>query len=740
MTDLVVFSHNLMLLTLFITVLGCAYSCYQLFAEESAANSRMLEHANTLITIIYIFVSLVLFYAFYSYDFSVKYVHDYSDTSLPLFYRLTAFWGGQAGSLLFWALSVVLCGLFFQNTATYKELSGETRCWYLLFYFTCLAFFALLLTTHNDPFIILNPVPMDGRGLNPLLQHPGMIFHPPLLLLGYGGFTIPACLALAQAMSARETSLTREIPWYKCTMGIMLSAWLFLSAGIILGAWWAYMELGWGGYWAWDPVENASLVPWFFATAAIHLGFLNAYRDKANRLHVLIMGLTYVSAFFATWLVRGNVVASVHAFGGEGIGSTIGIYVLITTIAVFGICALMPKNDKELGGLETREGLALSTAILLITISIIIMIATLWPIISVIPSKLLNTPLTGSVGLGQDFYNSVILPLLTIIIALLVFCPWVSWNGGIRNIKYFIATIVSLLVTMGIGWSVFSITIPLALLGMSVSVTCVISWLFYIHDQKYSKLSPAFVHIGFALMGLGVAISGPYSIEQDVAIKRGESMTIDGFDVKLNEVYTVPVYRDAQFVITKGNKSDTLLLRNDQPIRVGDYTLEVAALIDNRPGDHGRDADLIVTKDGETSMVTRLIQFQPRQIADFTIEIREMYLNRYSFLEAELLVSRDGEDIGVLLPQRRKYATHPNNTYSEAVTIPSLGKEIYATFSGIDAQDRVRIRILIQPLVNWIWIGGTIMSIAPFLTLLGLSNRTRRRKESEQNQTTLLKK
>jgi len=729
MTGFAILSHNLILLTLVLTVFGCAFSCYQLLYKDSA-DSRIIEHTNTAITFIYVFVSIVLFLAFYTYDFSVKYVYDYSDRSLPLFYRLTAFWGGQAGSLLFWALSVVLCGTVFQHTSSYKKLSGETRCWYLLFYFIGIAFFSLLLTTYNDPFVILNPAPLDGRGLNPLLQHPGMIFHPPLLLLGYGGFTIPACLAIAQAMSMNASSLSREIPWYKCTMSIMLAAWLFLSAGIILGAWWAYMELGWGGYWAWDPVENASLVPWFFATATIHFGLLNAYRNKAGRLHTLTMGLTYVSAFFATWLVRGNVVASIHAFGAGGVGSILGIYVLITAIAVFGICAVMPKKENALNGLETREGLALSTAILLITISLIIMIATLWPVLSVIPGKLMNNPVTPAIGLGVEFYNKTILPLFTVIIALLVVCPWVSWNGGIRNMKYLGIVALVFFVSMAIGWTVFEIRIPLAFLAMSVSITCMFSWLLYIYEQKYNKLSPAFVHIGLAMMALGVAISGPYKIEQDVAMKRGESVYIDGFDVKLNEIYAVPVYNNAQFIITKDAKSDTLILGHKQPIEVGDYTLEVADFIDNRIDNHGRDVDLIVIKKGEEPVVTQLTQFRPLQIADFTIEVRHMHLNRFSFYEAELLISKDGKEIGTLLPQIRKYATHPNNRYTEAVTIPSFGKEIYATFSGIDRQERGRVRISIQPLINWIWLGGIIMSLAPILSILGLSNRRNRKEEN----------
>lgn len=764
MIQLAYLSQILLLLTLGLTALG-AYVCFSQITVKSTNSAKSVklnqfaEAINSSITYIYIFVSLVLLYAFYACEFSYQYVYGYSDSTLPLFYRLTAFWGGQPGSLLFWALSVLVCGLIFQNTKSYKSLSPETRSWYLLFLFIAIAFFSALLTTYNDPFELFpsNRIPFEGAGLNPLLQHPGMIFHPPLLLLGYGGFTIPACLALAQAMSHSvagastggtiKNKIASEIPWHKATMVMTLCAWLLLSAGIILGAWWAYMELGWGGYWAWDPVENASLIPWFFATAAIHLGFLNAYRNKATRSHTLLMGLTYSSAIFATWLVRGNVVASVHAFGGSGIGTILGMYTLLTTIGMIGVTLCMPKKDTPLGGPETREGLAVSTVVLLLTISVIIMIATLWPVISTLPSVIMGKTDGVPVGIGVEFYNRIILPLLTVILALLMVCPWVSWTGKIAQKKYFCTVLLFFVITMVCSWIFFDIKIPLALLGVTVSVTCMFSWLLFAYEQKGNKLSPVFVHVGFAMMGLGVAVSGPYQIEQDLAIKRGETISIGGFDVRLNEVYFVPTYQDATLVISRGGQSDTITLLRNQPIKLGDYRVEIGEILDNRQSHQGRDIDLIVTvpteklpqnmihienEDNiENTFVAHLNMGTPASLEEFTITATDKTLNRFSFYEAELNVSINGKEHGLLQPQRRRYATHPNNVYSEAVTIASLGKEIYATFSGMDNQERAHVRILIQPLVNWIWIGGVIMSIAPFFNIFGMSNRARRKENEE---------
>ena len=628
-----------MTISLILAMLGAFYAIFQI-NKNSITNVNILEKASLAISACFIFASIVLFFAFWSYDFSIKYVHDYSDLNLPLFYRITAFWAGQAGSLLFWALSLVLCGAYYQTTNSYKSLSKETRAWYFLFYFAILAFLALLLSTYNDPFEVLNPAPSNGRGLNPLLQNPGMIFHPPLLLLGYGGFTIPACLALAQAMTYNPQN--KEIAWHISTKPLILIAWLLLTAGIVLGGWWAYMELGWGGYWAWDPVENASTIPWFFGTAAIHFGFIEQYRNKAHRFHALFMALTCVSAFFATWLVRGNIVDSVHAFGSGGVGPFLFTFVVISTLVSFFAIINMKNRGENFSGLETKEGFLLSTAVVLISISIIIMFATLWPVISKLWSE-------NPVGLQADFYNRVILPLFTIIIALLTCCPWLSWSQGVNKGKYALVVLVSFLVAMGVFWTMFNVKDPLPLIAASISIAGIISWALYFYSVKYTinKLSPVLIHISLAVMALGVAFSGPYKVEQEVALSRGQEIKIDTFTVKLKELY------------------------------------------------EGRERT-----------------------------------GRYRFLEAELIISKDGKEIATLQPQRRIYENFSQNAYAEASTMPSLGKEFYATFLGVDEQTRGVLRLSVHPLVNWLWIGGTIMSLAPFITIYTM----RRRKENKKEQ------
>ena len=316
-------AYAMQLLTLICALGGSALALLQLWQQRGDALA-LIEKVHWAITGALSLAAALLLHALFWNDFSLVYVASYTDRVLPAFYRLTAFWAGQPGSMLFWAFSVAISGSIFALTPAYKRLTPATRLWYWGFFYAIMAFFALILSCWSNPFEMQSPVPPDGNGLNPLLQNPGMIFHPPLLFLGYGGFTVPACLALAQSLSGGEG----EDGWHRVTRPVTLLAWAFLTAGIILGMWWAYMELGWGGYWAWDPVENASLIPWLISTAALHTLIVQERRNKLHRVNVALMCLTTISAFFATYLVRSGVVQSVHAFGDGSVGTPLTVFVL----------------------------------------------------------------------------------------------------------------------------------------------------------------------------------------------------------------------------------------------------------------------------------------------------------------------------------------------------------------------------------------------------------------------------
>ena len=620
------FAFALLLLTLLLASGGGILALLQLWRPQERPTLPLVEKVHWGVSLCLLVASACLLHALYWQDYSLKYVVDYTDNVLHLFYRLTAFWAGQPGSMLFWALAVGIMGSIFACTGGYRRLKDTTRLWFWTFFLVIMAFFALLLCVWNNPFIMLDPAPADGNGLNPLLQNPGMIFHPPLLFLGYGGFAIPTCLALAQALS-RQPDETR---WFDLARPITLLAWAFLTAGIVLGMWWAYMELGWGGYWAWDPVENASLVPWLVGTAALHTAIVEKRRGRLTRFNVLLMGLTTLSTFFATFLVRSGVIESVHAFGSGSVGFPLGIFVTAGLVLSIGIALLSPAGRRASsdGERKTRlipaEDTLLAVAVLLLVMAVIILNATMWPVTTSLFS-------TASMGLEASFYNRVILPLGAAMLLLLAYCPWLVqgrrlargivllgaagsaallWLLGYRNV-------VALLTTAGV------VGFLLGLLLRAASTPL---------RQLPRRAGALGLHLGLALMALGIAFSGPYKQEADHSFAPGDSMTI------------------------------------------GDVTVTLKNLFEGtQPG--------------------------------------------YHFLEAQLEVRRADAVIGELTPQRRIYDKFGNMQFTEVDVIPGLGNEVYASLLGLDQEGRAYVKISLEPLVNWLWIGGTLLCLFPLLML-----------------------
>ena len=618
------FAYALQLLALIFAVGGSALALLQLWQRRSDA-LRLVEKAHWAITGALLLASALLLHALFWNDFSVKYVADYTDRILPVFYRLTAFWAGQPGSMLFWGLSVGIMGTLFACTQSYKKLHSTTRLWYWTFFYAIMGFFALVLTTWNNPFIMLDPVPADGNGLNPLLQNPGMIFHPPLLFLGYGGFAVPTCLALAQGLSGRPDG---ENSWAGATRPFTMLAWAFLTAGIVLGMWWAYMELGWGGYWGWDPVENASLIPWLVGTAALHTMIVEERRHKLGRVNIFLMGLTTVSTFFATFLVRSGVIQSVHAFGSGSVGLPLTVFVLVGLVVITWIACVSPRRGGALASPLGREGALVLVAWLLLAIGVIILVATMWPVISSLWSS-------QGMGLEASFYNRVILLLAAPMIVLLAICHWLSWDGGLRHKGRALLVLMALL-GAGAGFYVMGFTLPLPLLTSAAAVACVVGSALLgaglLRPGGMGLLGTVGVHLGLALMALGVAFSGPYKVEDDHYFVTGDRIVVDGYDVTLK-------------ALAEGTG----------------------------PGFH--------------------------------------------YLESRLEVSRDGVVLGELKPQRRIYDKFGSMQFTEVDVIPSLGKEIYASLLGLDQQGRALVKVSVEPLVNWLWIGGTLMSLFPLCML-----------------------
>ncbi len=523
------FAYLLLLMALMTCVSASGYALVLVWNDRKDW-SVLVEKAHIVVTTAMVLASAILLYALAIRDYSVNYVASYTDNALDLFYCLAAFWAGQPGSLLFWALSVTIMGSFFAMTRSYRNVDDETKLWFWVFFFGIMAFFCTLLTLWSNPFMMTEPAPRDGNGLNPLLQNPGMIFHPPLLFLGYGGFTVPSCMALAQAVCGRNGHDT----WYETTRVFLITAWCFLTAGILLGAWWAYMELGWGGYWAWDPVENASLIPWLVGTATLHTLLVERSRGKLTRINVLLISLTTISGFFATYLVRSGVVNSVHGFG----QSPVSVPLLIFMGFLCGITLLIVlRSSPGQGSLESpfsREGAICLTALILLILSFIIVNATLWPVISSLWSK-------APMGLDARFYNSVCLPVFTLLLLVLAICPALYWKGGFTRLPWLMTCIAAGILVAGLAWySGYRQSMPLLaqFAAGAICFGCLYAMIPGLRGQPVLKPGSVGAHLGLALCALGIAFSGPYNEKHNLVLTSGEGQQVSEYTVTLTSVET----------------------------------------------------------------------------------------------------------------------------------------------------------------------------------------------------------
>jgi cytochrome c-type biogenesis protein CcmF len=325
--------------------------------------------------------SLALWKGLLTHDFNIEYVAAYTSRNLPTAYVVTAFWAGQKGSLLFWALVLSLFGVLAQLLTGRRH--RDLLPWVAGITCAVAAFFIATMLFAANPFERLAFTPPDGRGLNPQLQNPGMVIHPPMLYLGYISLTIPFAFAMAALLSRRLDS-----GWIHAIRKWSLVSWLFLSVGITLGMWWAYVELGWGGYWAWDPVENASLLPWLTLTAFLHSVMIQEKRGMLKRWNLSLVVATFLLSIFGTFITRSGVIASVHSFTQSAVGYYFLAFLLTSGVLSFALLALRwPRLEPEsrLESLASREAAFLFNNLVLVGIAFSVLWGTLFPILSECP-------------------------------------------------------------------------------------------------------------------------------------------------------------------------------------------------------------------------------------------------------------------------------------------------------------------------------------------------------------------
>jgi cytochrome c-type biogenesis protein CcmF len=371
-----------------------------------------------------VLASIGLWTALLTHDFSIKYVASFTSANLPKVYTITAFWGGQSGSLLFWALilSIYSAIALWTNRTRNRELMPYVSGTLALI----LVFFLATICLGSNPFERLDWIPPDGRGLNPQLQNPGMAIHPPNLYLGYVGTSIPFAFAIAALLTRRL-----DAEWLAAVRRWALLAWFFNTVGIVLGMWWAYVELGWGGYWAWDPVENASLLPWLVNTAFLHSIMVQEKRGMLRKWNVTLVVSAFLLSIFGTFITRSGVISSVHSFAQSPVGMWFAAFLVVSMVVTAYLVSTRLsdlKSNAQLESMISREAAFLYNNLVLVGIAFSVLWGTLFPIIS-------EAVRGNKITVGPPFFNTVNIPLGLLLLLLTGIGPLIAWRRFYKGVN-----------------------------------------------------------------------------------------------------------------------------------------------------------------------------------------------------------------------------------------------------------------------------------------------------------------
>lgn len=623
------------------------------------SNDGLLRFARIgqgLVALMLIISSWGLLKALLDDNFNLAYVVKHSETALHAGYKVAAFWAGQEGSLLFWALLLGLMGVIMAWRSR-KQDSGETAI-AIATMAAVTGFFTAIMLFAGNPFDRATEHTHNGMGLNPMLQHIAMILHPPTLFLGYAGYTVPFALMLGSLLSGRKDSqwLYEARPW-------MVFSWVSLTIGIVLGAWWAYLELGWGGYWAWDPVENASLLPWLTGTALLHSAVLVLRRGIFKRWTAALTAASFFLCIMGTYLTRSGVIQSVHSFGESPIGTFFLVFlVIIALLSVAVILARLPllRGDHPLEDLFTREGFFLLGNVLLVLMTVVTLIGTIFPVIS---GWFTATPVT----VGPPFYNKVILPM-GLLLAMLMSTGPILGSGVGASTRVFkklmlmgVIGLGSALVVAIFGyysiWSLFAaFTVGAILTGVGIDVFTAIrtrpanaSFLaatFRVFSLRPRHWGAQLAHLGLAAIVAGIVGSSVYGVQENVELRPATAST--------------PAVTG----------------------RIGSYTLE-------------------------------------------TKGFQQVRRENHMAIVGTILVTPDGKAPFELKPERRYYDKAEGQPSSEVGLRYSLATDVYLTLAGWENGGAVvTVGAIINPLVNWIWIGGALLTLGGMICMIpSASNR-----------------
>ena len=590
--------------------------------------------------------SLSLIYAFVTTDFSVKYVFFNTTRSTPVYYRITGLWGALEGSLLLWEwILIIFSGLV---AWIYKDRHRELMPWVLMIFSIVSAFFLAVIAFASNPFESVFPIPADGRGLNPLLEDANMMTHPPLLYTGFVALTVPYAFAMAALIIGRL-----DDAWIVTTRRWTLTAWFFLTMGNLVGAYWSYHVLGWGGYWAWDPVENAAFMPWLPATAFLHSVQVQERKRMLKVWNLSLIIIAFSLTIFGTFLTRSGILSSIHAFSSGPVGIIFLAFLAFILLTSFGLLAWRSnqlRGQPELDSLVSRESAFLLNNVVLVSALFTIFLGTIFPLISEAVAGV-------QVSVGAPYFNSVTVPLFLLLVFLMGVGPMIawkkaSWDNLRRNFLW--PTVASFLVALFLfiwlvrdflpllGFTLLSFVVFTILFDTTLAVRArhriagegVFNALVTLARRNQRRYGGLIVHLGVVLIFLGIAGSMSYSIEREVTLQIGEGLSIGRYHIQFEG-----------------------LKRSQQPT--------------------------------------------------------------HSRVEGAFSVFNEGHEIGVLSPALKFFPTQ-KSPVGRAVYRSTLIEDLYIILSGFSEveQNQATLKVLVRPLVAWMWIGGFVIAFGTIVAVL----------------------
>ena len=523
-------------------------------AGAHTGNSRWMEVARPCSLGMLAFTALafaMLAVSFFRHDFSVQYVAMHSNLKLPAMYRFAAIWSAHEGSLVLWQL--ILCAWTAAVALASRSLPQRLTARVLgVLGWVSVGFLLFILLTSN-PFLRLFPAALDGADLNPLLQDPALAIHPPLLYMGYVGMAVPFAFAIAALLSGNL-----DPRWARWTRPWTTAAWMFLTVGIALGSWWAYYELGWGGWWFWDPVENASFMPWLAGTALIHTLAVTERRGLFGNATLLLAIAAFGLSLLGTFLVRSGVLVSVHAFASD---PARGLFILVFLAVVMGGALLLyalrnaTTNPQTGFKLVSRESALLVNTVLLSTATLLVLFGTLYPLA-------LDALNMGKISVGPPYFNLVfmlpMLPLL-LVVGAGMHASWRATDTDAWGRKLRVPAVAAIVAVVGLTLAAYGYAGVLTLIGMLAAAWVVaaatrdpIAWLLRRGPKpRRSSWGMQLAHCGLGVTTLGIVVVSAWGVETDRSLAPGESITVSGYEFLLDRVENVdgPNYRAVQGVV-----------------------------------------------------------------------------------------------------------------------------------------------------------------------------------------------